>query len=176
MINVLAEALTILPRTPVLFDGLLRHLPEEVVRATEGPETWSAFDVIGHLNYAERASWRQRISMILETGEGSTFPQFDREAQFRESSGKSMDDLLDDFLTLRSGNVSWLTGLDLAEADLSRTGTHPSFGRVTLGNLIATWPAHDLTHVFQVVRVIGKRFKEPMGPWTVYNRLVGIEV
>jgi len=170
--NLLTEVLNHLPLTPPVFDHLLRTLPDEVVRSNEGPDTWSPFDVVGHLIHAEKNTWKQRIEIILQHGESMPFPQFDRFAQFEASKGKSMVELLDEFTALRPENVKWLKGLNLTEQDLTRTGIHASFGQITLGNLLATWPAHDMTHIYQVCRVLGKRFKEPMGPWIAFNRLV----
>ncbi len=170
--DILLEAYANLPLTPGVFDRLLRGLPDEVVRTNEGPDTWSPFDIVGHLNHGERKDWRERICIILEHGESKPFTPFDRLAQFRESEGKSMSDLLDEFARLRAGNIDWLRGLDLSKADLARKGTHPSLGAVTLGNLIATWIAHDKVHIAQACRVMAKRYKEEIGPWLQYMRLL----
>jgi hypothetical protein len=158
--------------TPRVLDGLLRTLPDDVVCTNEGPDTWSPFDVVGHLIHGERKDWRERIGIILEKGETRPFTPFDRFAQFKESEGKSMGDLLDEFARLRGGSIEWLKSLNLTTADLDRTGMHPSLGRVTLRNLISTWPTHDLTHIAQVCRVLAKRYKHEIGPWLEYMRLV----
>jgi hypothetical protein len=171
-LNVLQEAYTILPLTPGVLDKLLRPLPDELVRANEGPDTWSPFDIVGHLLHGDKRPWRERITILLEKGESEAFPQFDRFAQFKDSEGKTMGDLLTEFATRRAENVVWLKGLKLQPPDLERKGLHPNLGPVTLGNLLSTWPAHDLTHIAQICRVLAKRYKEPMGPWVEFNRLV----
>ena len=170
--NLLQSAYSTLPHTPLVLDRMLRHLPDEVVRTNEGPDTWSPFDVVGHLLHGDKRPWRERINWILEKGDSEPFPTFDRFAQATDSIGKSMDDLLTEFEERRRANVAWLKSLNLGEADLVRKGLHPNLGPITLGNLMATWPAHDLTHIAQICRVLAKRFKEPMGPWVEFNRLV----
>ena len=148
----LDEATAILARTPATLDALLRGLPDGWIHAHEGGETWSPFDVIGHLIHGEQTDWVPRCRIILEHGEARAFDKFDRFAQFELAKGRTLDSLLDEFATLRRTSLRDLAALDLADADLERRGTHPVFGCVTLGQLLATWVAHDLDHAIQVAR------------------------
>ena len=162
------QAIALLSRTPTVLDALLRDLPDEWTRVDEGDNTWSAFDVIGHLIHGERVDWMARARMILDFGETRTFDRFDRLAQERESQGKSLADLLDEFAHVRSKNLVELRALNVQAEDLDRTGRHPSFGIVTLGQLLATWAAHDLTHLHQISRVMAHQYRDAVGPWSVY--------
>jgi len=164
----LDEAIPVLRRTPAVLGAWLADLPEPWVRATEGPGTWSPYDVIGHLVHGERTDWMPRVEMILEHGESMTFTPFDREAMFAASKGRTLDELLDLFADLRADNVARLEMLGLTPTDLERGGRHPEFGPVTLRQLLATWVAHDLGHLAQVARVMGRRYREDVGPWRAY--------
>jgi uncharacterized damage-inducible protein DinB len=168
----LAEAVAILERTPRTFDALLRDLPEPWVRTNEGGETWSAFDILGHLVHGERVDWVPRARIILEHGEARAFDTFDRLAQFSESAGKDLAALLDEFAALRAGNLRQLAALGITGADLDRRGTHPAFGPVTLRQLLATWVAHDLDHIGQVSRVLARQYTDTVGPWSAYLRII----
>jgi hypothetical protein len=167
-----AEAVAVLERTPATLDALLRGLPEGWTRAHEGGETWSPFDIIGHLIHGEQTDWLGRVRIILEHGEARPFDKFDRLAQFEASKGRPLPELLDEFAALRQANLRDLAALQLGPADLARTGTHPAFGRVTLGQLLATWVAHDLDHVVQVARVIARQYTDDVGPWRAYLRVI----
>lgn len=171
----LSEAIAVLERTPATLDTLLRGLPDGWIHAHEGGETWSPFDVIGHLIHGEQTDWLGRIRIILEHGEGRPFDKFDRLAQFAASKGRTLDALLDEFAALRRANLGALRGLGLGPADLVRTGTHPAFGRVTLGQLLATWVAHDLDHVVQIARVLARQYSDEVGPWRAYLRIISGE-
>src|SRR5919205_4518693 len=160
--------IALLTRTPAVLDALLRDLPEAWTRENEGEKTWSAFDIVGHLIHGERTDWIPRARMILEFGETRTFERFDRLAQERESRGKSLPQLLDEFARLRSENIRELQGMNLRQHDLQRRGRHPAFGAVTLSELLATWAAHDLTHLHQITRVMAHQYREAVGPWTAY--------
>ena len=163
----LDEAITILERTPAALGAMLAGLPETWIRATEGDGTWSPYDVIGHLIHGERTDWIPRARHIL-AGETRAFEPFDRMAQFAESQGKSLGELLTTFADLRRENVSALMGMNLTEADLGRRGLHPELGDVTLGQLLATWVVHDLDHVAQIARTMAKVYKAATGPWSEY--------
>jgi len=171
----LDEATAILARTPATLDALLRGLPDGWIHAHEGGETWSPFDVIGHLIHGEQADWVPRARIILQHGEARAFDKFDRFAQFELAKGRTLDSLLDEFATLRRTSLRDLAALDLADADLERRGTHPVFGCVTLGQLLATWVAHDLDHVIQVARVMGRQYSDAVGPWRAYLRVISGE-
>ena len=164
----LQHTVSILARTPAALDAFLRDLPEAWTSRNEGENTWSAFDVVGHLIHAERTDWIPRVKMVLQFGETRTFEPFDRWGQSRESQGKSLEQLLDEFARLRSGNLTELRGLNLQQADLERRGRHPSLGVVTLSELLATWAAHDLTHLHQLSRVMAHQYREAVGPWSRY--------
>ena len=169
----LDHAIPVLTRTPRVLDTLLRDLPEPWIRGTEGPETWSPYDVVGHLIQGERTDWMPRVEHLLTHGETKPFKPFDRFAQFEASRGQTLAQLLDTFTELRTQNLRKLAGLELGEIDLERPGTHPALGRVTLGQLLATWVAHDLDHIVQVSRVMGKQYSEAVGPWAQYLRIIG---
>lgn len=158
----------LLARTPAVLDSLLRDLPDEWTRANEGEESWSPFDVVGHLIHGEATDWIPRIRIILESGESRPFDRFDRLAQFRESEGKSLTQLLDEFARVRRRNLDALRALDLQEDHLERRGTHPSLGPVTLSNVLATWAAHDMSHLHQISRILAHQYRDAVGPWTAY--------
>jgi len=164
----LDECLAILTRTPATLDALLRGLPDAWTEATDGPGTWSPYVVVGHLIHGERADWMPRLSIILEHGTKRAFDPFDREAQFRESAGKSLETLLDEFAGLRRENLARLRSLDLQPAQLELQGMHPDLGPVTVRQLLATWTAHDLGHLLQVSRTMTRRYRDEVGPWAQY--------
>jgi len=167
------EALPILRRTPGTLRSLLLDLPDAWTAATEGPSTWSPFDVVGHLVHGERADWVPRVEHILEHGERVPFPPFDRDVMFSASMGRSLDELLDEFGRLRAASLDRVAALRLSDADLERCGTHPEFGRVTMRQHLATWVAHDLGHTAQVVRVMAKQYTDAVGPWRAYLSILG---
>jgi hypothetical protein len=169
----LAEAIAVLTRTPATLDVLLRGMPNVWVhtnegRNNEGKETWSAFDIVGHLIAGERNDWMPRTRVILENGEARPFDPFDRFAQERESRGKTLEQLLDEFARVRRENLAALLALNLQVEDFTRRGTHPSLGPVTLGELLATWAVHDLTHLHQLSRVMAHQYRDTVGPWSAY--------
>ena len=139
----------------------------------EGPGTWSPFDVVGHLIHGERTDWAPRVEHLLQHGDGVPFPPFDREAMFAASRGLSLSELLDTFARLRTESLVRVAVLGLTDADLTRRGKHPEFGVVTLGQHLATWVAHDLSHVGQVVRVMARQYSEAVGPWRAYLSILG---
>jgi len=161
----LEQTISLLARTPVALDALLRDLPEKWTFCNEGENTWSPFDVVGHLIHAERTDWIPRVAMVLEFGEAQAFAPFDREGHARELHRKSLAQLLDEFARVRSENLDKLRALNLRPEDLARRGRHPSLGTVTLSQLLATWAAHDLTHLHQISRVMAHQYQEAVGPW-----------
>jgi DinB superfamily len=164
----LDHTVRLLARTPAGLDVLLRDLPQTWTSRNEGENTWSAFDVVGHLVHGERTDWMLRAKMILQFGETRAFEPFDRWGQVRESEGKSLGELLDEFARLRRENLIELRALDLRPEDLDRRGRHPALGVVTLSELLATWAAHDLTHLHQISRVMAHQYREAVGPWSQY--------
>ena len=169
----LEASIPVLSRTPVVLNDLLRDLPAGWITGTEGPDTWSPFDVVGHLIHGERTDWMPRVDHLLEHGEAVPFPPFDRFAQFEASKGKSLPELLDTFAALRAGSIERLRSLKLTPKDLERTGRHPEFGVVTLRQHLATWVAHDLDHIVQIARVMGRQYSDAVGPWRRYLRIIG---
>jgi hypothetical protein len=162
----------ILERTPSVLRELLSGLDDGWIMNNEGPETFSPYDVVGHLIHGEKTDWATRAKIILEFGLSRPFTPWDRFAQYEESKGKTLDQLLRQFKKVRMENVSWLKSLNLTEADLEKKGMHPSLGEVTLRNLLATWVVHDLTHIAQITRVMAKQYKEEMGPWPEFFRIL----
>lgn len=168
-----AETIALLSRTPATLNAQLRGLPNIWVRRNEGrsdqeKDTWSAFDIVGHLIVGERTDWMPRVRVILESGEARAFDPFDRFAQLKESQEKSIEQLLDDFARLRGESLAALQALNLQPEDLKRRGKHPALGAVTLSELLATWVVHDLTHLHQLVRVMAHQYRGAVGPWSAY--------
>lgn len=168
----LRDAIPLLTRTPGVLRELLLDLPEPWPGTNEGPDTWTPYDVVGHLVHGERTDWIPRVEHILAHGDRVPFPAFDRFAQFEASRGLSLGDLLATFATLRADSLAKLSRLHLTDADLSRPGLHPALGRVTLGNHLASWVVHDLDHLYQVARVMAVRYADAVGPWREYLRIV----
>jgi hypothetical protein len=166
------EAVAILARTPATVDALLRGLPDGWIAADEGGDTWSPFDVVGHLIHGERTDWVPRARIIVAQGEARAFDKFDRLAQFRESNGRTLASLLDEFASLRRDNLRELEAMRLTDADLDRRGRHPELGLVTLRQLLSTWVAHDLDHVVQISRVLARQYSDEVGPWRAYLRII----
>ncbi len=164
----LNDTVALLSRTPAALNALLRDLPESWTMRNEGEKTWSAFDIVGHLIHGERTDWIPRARRILASGESVPFDKFDRLAQQRESKGKTLDQLLDEFARLRKENLAALRALNLQPADLGKKGRHPALGTVTLGELLASWPVHDLTHLHQLSRVLAHQYRDAIGPWPKY--------
>jgi DinB superfamily len=168
----LEKSYQILERTPAVLQSLLSNLDNEWIMNNEGVDTFSPYDVIGHLIHGEKTDWTVRAKIILESGLSEAFAPWDRFAQFQESKGKTLQQLLDEFEAVRNENLTWLRSLNLTETDLDKKGMHPTLGEVTLRNLLATWVAHDLTHIAQITRVMAKQYKEEMGPWPEFFRIL----
>lgn len=162
------QSVALLARTPATLDALLRDLPREWTHANEGPSTWSAFDVLGHLIHGEQTDWLVRARLILDHGESRPFDPFDREAQFKESAGKTLPRLLDEFARLRAENLADLRALNLTPEQLALRGRHPALGTVTLAELLATWTVHDMTHLHQIARILAYQYSNSVGPWEKY--------
>lgn len=164
----LRHTIALLARTPAALNALLRDLPETWTLRNEGDNTWTAFDVVGHLLHADRTDWLPRVKKILEFGETQQFDPFDRLGQVRVSQGKSLTQLLDEFACVRVEKLDELQALNLQPEDLNRRGLHPALGVVTLSELLATWAVHDLTHLHQVSRVMAYQYREGVGPFAKY--------
>jgi hypothetical protein len=168
----LAQAIEVLERTPLALSGLLHGISDPWLSAREGPETFSAIDVLGHLIYGEQADWIPRARIILECGEARIFDPFDRRGFASIIEGRSGDALLVQFAELRRESLRALRGFQLDEKLLDAAGTHPELGRVTMRQLLATWVAHDLGHIAQIVRVLARQYGEAVGPWREYLTIV----
>jgi hypothetical protein len=168
----LNKAISVLENTPILLKNMLSGLSEDWTHENEGPETWSPFDVLGHLVHGERTDWIPRTFIIMNDSDQKTFHPYDRFAQFEESKGKTLEDLLNEFEILRKQNLEQLKGFGLMESDYNREGIHPSLGPVTLANLLSAWVVHDLGHIAQISRVMSKQYKDEVGPWTRYMTIL----
>ena len=168
MIFQLSDGVAVLERTPATFRALLTGLPDTWTAANEGPDTFSPFDNVGHLIHGERTDWVPRARIILAQADNRRFEAYDRFAQVRESHGKRLVDLLDEFTELRVANLATLCEWNLSEREFALEGEHPHLGRVTLRQLLATWVAHDLGHLAQTARVMAKQYREAVGPWREY--------
>jgi hypothetical protein len=164
----LADTVALLSRTPATLDALLRGMPDLWTQSNEENDTWSAFDIVGHLIAGERHDWIPRLRIILKDGEARPFDPFDRFAQSRESQGKSLEQLLDEFARLRKESLTALEALNLQPSDFTRRGKHPALGPVTASQLIATWAVHDLTHLHHLSRVLAHQYRDAVGPWSAY--------
>ncbi len=162
------KAIEILERTPKVLRTLLSSLSGEWTNGNEGTDTWSAYDIVGHLIHGEKTDWITRIKIILSDSPDKMFPKFDRLAQFRESEGKSLSQLLDEFEQLRTENLRAFRGFKLTTGDLPKEAIHPTFGKVTLSQLLSTWVVHDLNHLAQIQRVMAKQYMEAVGPWVAF--------
>jgi hypothetical protein len=164
----LSHTIALLTNTPAALNALLRDLPKEWTLRNEGDNTWTVYDVVGHLNHGERTDWLPRVRRILEFGESKPFDPFDRLAQNRESEGKTLPQLLDEFVQLRAANLAELRALGIREDQFNLRGRHPALGLVTLGNLLATWAVHDMTHLHQISRIMAHQYRDAVGPWSAY--------
>jgi len=164
----LGHTTALLERTPPALASLLEGLPDGFSLANEGPETFSPYDVVGHLIHGEKTDWMVRARIILDQGEGRPFDRYDRFAQVRESAGRPLGELLAEFAKLRAENLGKLRGWNLTSDDLARRGTHPILGTVTLRQLLATWAVHDLTHLHQISRAMAHQYRDEVGPWAAF--------
>ena len=164
----LDHAVPVLERTPRVITSLLESLPDPWLDAREGPEAWSPREIVNHLIHGERTDWIPRARIILAQGTYRRFQPFDRFAELK--SDRPLNDLLEELDQLRAGNVATLRGWNIKQKDLDLTGEHPGLGSVTLRQLLATWVAHDLTHIAQITRTMAREYKQAVGPWTEYFR------
>jgi DinB superfamily len=168
----ITKSIEILERTPHVLIELTNNLSADWTMNNEGGETWSVFDVIGHLVHGDKTDWMTRIEIILSQAANKEFESFDRFAQLKESKGKTLEFLLNEFMAIRELNLRKLKGFEISENDYNKTGIHPKFGMVTLSQLIAAWTVHDLDHLSQISRVIAKQYKEQAGPWIEYLKVI----
>jgi len=166
------KAMPVLERTPQVIEALLYQLADEWIYSNEGGNTWPPFDIVAHLIFGEKTDWIPRTKIILGNG-SKLFEPFDMEGHVKESKGKTMSQLLDEFKVLRKENLAFLKTIDLSHDALDRTGIHPSLGTVTLRQLLAAWVVHDLTHIHQLSRVMAKQYDEAVGPWKQFMGVLG---
>lgn len=166
------KAIEVLERTPSVIKSLLSEISDEWTLNNEGENTWSPYDVVGHLVHGEKTDWMPRLEMVLANSETKTFEPYNRFAQFEMSKGKSLATLLSEFESFRKQNIDTLKAQNISEKDLSKIANHPSLGRVTLKNLLAAWVVHDLGHITQISRVMAKQYKDEIGPWSKYLTIV----
>lgn len=164
----LEKSIDVLGRTPDVLAIMLSNISNAWTSPNEGEDTWSVFDIVGHLIHGEKTDWIPRMNIILSDSGAKMFVPFDRHAQFVESDGQTLDDLLTEFKKLRQVNIEYLLSKNLTHHDLAQKGMHPSFGEVTLAQLLSTWVVHDLNHIAQIMRVMAKQYKEEVGPWVAY--------
>jgi len=162
------EAISVLKKTPIVLKTLLGDLSSDWTHTNEGGDSWSPFDVVGHLVHGEKTDWMPRLEIVLNDSPDKTFSPYDRFAQFEMSQGKSLAQLLDEFELLRNDNLDTLQSKRLTSADLDREGIHPELGPVTLSEMLSAWVVHDLGHIAQVSRVMAKQYKDEVGPWPRY--------
>jgi hypothetical protein len=156
--------------------ALLSGLPDSWITGTEGENTWSPFDVVGHLVHTDRTNWIARARILLEHGEARPFDRFDRFGHVAAASGRTLDSLLDEFAAVRADSLRAVAALGVTDADLERRGRHPDLGVVTLGQLMAAWVTHDLDHLMQIARVMARQYTDEVGPWRGYLRILrGLE-
>jgi uncharacterized damage-inducible protein DinB len=170
----LEKSIEILERTPGVLTALLQNISADWTSRNEGGQTWSVYDIIGHLIHGEKTDWIPRADIILSEKPDKNFEPFDRLAQFEESKGKSLTQLLDEFSIVRKKNIEYLRSKKLTSKNLEEKGIHPAFGEVTLSQLLSTWVVHDLNHIAQISRVMAKQYKEEVGPWIEYLRILQV--
>jgi len=166
------EAIEVLERTPIVIEEMLKGLPADWVMHNEGPDTWSPYDIVGHLIHGEKTDWIPRMNIILSDSADKKFTPFDMTAHFANSKGKSLPQLIDEFKDLRRLGINTLKSKKLSAVDLNKTGIHPEFGTVTLKQLLSTWVVHDLGHIAQITRVMAKQYKAETGPWISYLGII----
>ena len=168
----LAKSIEILERTPNVLIAMLQNISADWTSNNEGKETWTVYDIVGHLIQGEKTDWIPRMEIILSDKPDKTFEPFDRFAQFEESKGKSLTQLLDEFKRLRKKNIEHLHSKKVINKNFEEKGIHPAFGEITLSQLLSTWTVHDLNHIAQISRVMAKQYKAEVGPWIEYLKIL----
>jgi DNA polymerase I-like protein with 3'-5' exonuclease and polymerase domains len=170
----LDKAIEILERTQTVIEDLLKGLSREWIMNNEGKDTWSPYDIVGHLIHGEKTDWIVRMEIIMSDNKDKSFQPFDRFAQFEQSKGKTLQQLMDEFKELRKQNIASLNSKKINDSMLNKTGIHPEFGTVTLSQLLSTWVVHDLSHIAQIARVMAKQYKAETGPWVAYLPILNL--
>jgi len=168
----LSKSIEILERTPAVLFAMLQNISADWTSNNEGGESWSVYDIVGHLIHGEKTDWIPRMEIILSDKPEKKFELFGRFAQFEESKGKTLPQLLDEFKQLRTKNIEQLLSKKLTLKNLEEKGIHPAFGEITLAQLLSTWTVHDLNHIAQISRVMAKQYKPEVGPWVEYLKIL----
>lgn len=168
MIFEINQSIEILKRTPLILESLLSGLPDQWLRSNEGENTWSPYDIVGHLIHGEKTDWIPRTKIILSGSGNNTFESFDRFAQLNENQERSIEELLKEFKVIRDKNLKELKTLQINDSKLTAKGMHPELGEVNLKQLLSTWVVHDLGHISQITRIMAKQYKSEVGPWIEY--------
>ncbi len=168
----LEKSIEILERTPRVLNTMLQNISAEWTSNNEGGETWSVYDIIGHLIHGEKTDWIPRAEIILSENTNQKFEPFNRFAQFEESKGKSLAQLSYEFKILRENNIRHLRSRQLTDKQMELKGVHPAFGEVTLAQLLSAWVVHDLNHIAQISRVMAKQYQAEVGPWIAYLKIL----
>jgi hypothetical protein len=165
----LNQGIEVLDKTPSVLSALLQGKSAPWLNARITPDAFSPLDVLGHLIHAEITNWNPRVHLILEHQDKQPFEPFDR---FGFKSGKTTDELLNEFAALRREGLNTLRELDLTEQQLALPGRHPEFGIVTMSELLATWVVHDLGHISQIVKTMAWEYRDAVGPWRAYTTIL----
>lgn len=165
------NSIEVLERTPNVLHSLLYNISNQWSSNNEGSETWSPFDVLGHLIHCDEYDWITRIKIALSENEIRRFEPIDRYAQIELNKGKNINQLLDEFINIRKACLTQLKSFNLTEEQLTKTAIHPDLGTVNLAQLISTWVAHDLAHLSQISRVMAKQYTDEVGPWKKYMKV-----
>lgn len=164
----LNNSIEILEKTPKILEACLSELSDSWLKNNEGENTWSPYDIIGHLIFGEKTDWIIRAKIILSQSENKTFEPFNRFAQLKENQNKPISELLAEFKNLRESNLKELKSLNITDKDFKLKGIHPELGEVTLDQLLSAWVVHDLGHISQISRVMSKQYLKNVGPWKTY--------
>lgn len=159
------NSIELLKRTPQTLHSLLYNVDENWSHKNEGGDTWSPFDVIGHLIHCDEYNWILRLEIMFSDSVIKNFEPFDRFAQLQKNKGKNINQLLDEFVKIRLASIEKLIALNITNEQLSKSAIHPELGSVAVSQLISTWVVHDLDHIAQISRVMAKQYKEDVGPW-----------
>jgi hypothetical protein len=157
---------------PATLRRLLGSLPAEALTFREEPGTWTAIEVLGHLADGELHDWMPRVGIIMSAGGEKRFTPFDREHGLPRYAAGGIAAALDDVERLRRESLTALDALAIREMDLDREGLHPTFGVVSLRQLLACWITHDYAHVAQISRVLTRYYGQHVGPWTAFFSLL----
>ena len=168
----LPKSLEILERTPNVLKAMLSGINEAWTDKNEGEGTWSVKEVVAHLIVCEETNWIVRANIILSGNTNLTFVPINMTAHFELSREHSLNALMEEFTRIRTENIKTLINLNITEQDFTTTAIHPKLGEINLQQLIATWVTHDLSHLNQITRVMAKQYKQDVGPFIQFLRIL----